>query len=98
MNTIGMLVDHAALDLATDQLRIAVGALDERLHELTNDLAPLTEAWEGEAQAAYLAAKAQWDSAIADMRTVLDRTRVSVAQSNQEYAAADRRGARAFGG
>jgi len=92
-----IVVDHAALDLVTSELRAAVGALDARLQQLSADLAPLASEWQGEAQSAYIVAKVRWDAAIHELRMVLAQAQAAVAESNEEYAAADRRGARAFG-
>jgi WXG100 family type VII secretion target len=96
MNAI--LVDHATLDRASGDLRAAVAALDARLQQLSAELAPLATDWEGEAQSAYIVAKVRWDAAIHELRMVLAQAQAAVAASNEEYAAADRRGARAFGG
>lgn len=93
----GILVDHAALDAAAADLSRAVAAIDERLGRLDQELAPLRSDWTGQAQEAYLQARATWDTAIAEMRTLLDQTARAVLQSNEEYRAADRRGAAAFG-
>lgn len=98
MQSTGIFVDHAALDLGAENLRAAVGAIDDRLQQLTADLAPLVGDWEGSARTAYLVAKARWDGAMTELRGVLSQAQAAVAQSNAEYAAADLRGARAFGG
>jgi len=97
MPSTGIFVDHAALDLGADHLRAAVAAIDERLRQLDADLAPLVAEWEGSAQTAYVVAKTRWDGAIAEMRAVLAQAQTAVARSNDDYAAADQRGARAFG-
>lgn len=93
-----ILVHHASLEAAATDLRAAVTAIGSRMDHLEAELGPLRSEWTGAAQAAYLTAKAQWDSAIAEMVTLLDQTRAAVVASNAEYAAADQRGARAFGG
>lgn len=96
MNLDGMRVNHAALDQAAADLQQTVRQMDARLERLASELEPLRSDWAGSAQQSYLAAKAQWDRAIGEMRDLLDQTRVTVQQSNAEYAAADRRGAAAF--
>jgi early secretory antigenic target protein ESAT-6 len=96
MNLDGLRVDHAGLDAAADDLRRTVNDIDGRLDRLEQELAPLRSDWTGSAQQAYIAAKARWDRAIAEMRDLLDETGRSVRQSNLEYQAADRRGAASF--
>jgi early secretory antigenic target protein ESAT-6 len=96
MNLDGLRVDHAGLDAAADDLRRTVNDIDGRLDRLEQELAPLRSDWTGNAQQAYIAAKARWDRAIAEMRDLLDETGRSVRQSNLEYQAADRRGAASF--
>jgi WXG100 family type VII secretion target len=96
MNLDGLRVHHAGLDAAADDLRRTVNDIDGRLSRLEQELAPLRSDWTGNAQQAYVAAKARWDRAIAEMRDLLDETGRSVRQSNLEYQAADRRGAASF--
>ena len=68
------------------------------MHVLDAELAPLRSQWVGDAQQAYVAAKARWDGAIHEMRDLLRLTSEQVTASNAEYRAADARGARSFGG
>lgn len=96
MKTDGLHVNHAGLDAAAQDLRSSVARIDDRLNRLDQELAPLRADWVGEAQAAYLAARARWESALQEMRGLLDQTSRTVVESNAEYLAADRRGAVAF--
>lgn len=96
MNTDGLHVNHAGLEAAAADLRSSVARIDDRLSRLDQELAPLRADWVGEAQTAYRAAKASWDSALQEMRGLLDQTSRAVTESNAEYLAADRRGAVAF--
>jgi early secretory antigenic target protein ESAT-6 len=96
MNLDGLRVDHAGLDAAAEDLRRTVNEIDGRLNRLERELAPLRSDWAGNAQQAYVAAKARWDGAIQEMRDLLDQTGRSVLQSNAEYRAADQRGAASF--
>lgn len=92
----GLKVVHAGLDRTADDLMAIVNAVDARLRRLEQDLRPLSTAWVGDAQQAYVAAKTRWDGAISDMRDLLRQTSGQVAESNAAYRAADVRGARAF--
>ena len=93
----GLRVNHAGLDSVADDLGQAVRRIDERLDRLESELAPLRTDWAGSAQQAYTTAKATWDRAMQEMKTLLQETSVTVSQSNAEYRAADQRGAASFG-
>lgn len=92
----GLRVNHAGLDQAADDLYGAVKKIDDRMDRLESELAPLRSDWSGQAQSAYITAKAKWDAALQDMRNLLDDTSKTVTQSNAEYRAADMRGANSF--
>lgn len=96
MSTHGLRVDHGGLDAASQDLHAAVARIDDRLSRLEGELAPLRSDWVGDAQQAYHAAKATWDTAVTEMRDLLGQTSRTVQQSNVEYQAADARGAAAF--
>jgi WXG100 family type VII secretion target len=89
-------VDHGALTQAVSDLGRAVAACEERIDRLASELAPLQGEWFGTAQAAYLQARAVWESAQAEMRLLLARLAAAVAAAQQAYLDADRAGARAF--
>ncbi|MBF4163545.1 WXG100 family type VII secretion target [Nocardioides acrostichi] len=94
----GIRVNHAGLQAGAQDLTTAVRAIEGRLARLDGELAPLRAQWAGSAQEAYQRAKAQWDQAIAEMKGLLARTSAAVAQADQDYRAADARGAALFGG
>src|SRR5690349_12385588 len=96
MSLDGLRVNHAGLDTAAQDLSRAVQQIDDRLNRLESELAPLRSDWTGSAQQAYTAAKAKWDGAMQEMKTLLADTSATVTQSNQEYMAADQRGAASF--
>ncbi|HEX5860618.1 MAG TPA: WXG100 family type VII secretion target [Nocardioides sp.] len=98
MNFDGLRVDHGGLDTAAADLFATVREIDDRLNRLEDELAPLRSEWVGNAQQAYAMAKGRWDAAIAEMNELLGQTSKAVHQSNEEYRAADRRGAALFGG
>jgi WXG100 family type VII secretion target len=92
----GLRVNHAGLDTAAEDLGRAVKSIDDRLNRLESELAPLRSDWTGSAQQAYTTAKAKWDNAMNEMKTLLAETSAAVTQSNAEYRAADQRGAASF--
>ena len=96
MNLDGLRVNHAGLETAAQDLYATVKDIDDRMNNLERDLAPLQADWSGNAQAAYIQAKTKWDTAIAEMMQLLGDTGNTVGQSNQEYRAADLRGANSF--
>lgn len=96
MSMDGIRVNHAGLDAAANDLKQGVNDIDTRLNQLEQELAPLRNDWSGQAQASYTVAKAKWDTAINEMKELLAQTSQTVHQSNQDYQAADKRGAAAF--
>jgi 6 kDa early secretory antigenic target len=96
MNLDGIRVNHAALEQAARDMYQTVKDIDDRMNRLEGELAPLKSDWHGSAQQAYTTAKAKWDWAIQEMRDLLDESSQTVYQSNDEYMAADKRGAAAF--
>jgi WXG100 family type VII secretion target len=82
--------------MAAQDLGTMVKQIDDRLNRLESELAPLRSDWTGNAQQAYTAAKAKWDTAMQEMKDLLQQTSTTVTQSNADYMAADNRGARSF--
>jgi early secretory antigenic target protein ESAT-6 len=98
MNLDGIRVNHQALEHAAADMEQTVKDIDDRLNRLESELQPLRNDWAGNAQQAYTIAKGKWDTAILEMKELLQETHRSVTESNMEYQAADARGAAQFGG
>lgn len=92
----GLLVDHAALDRAAQDLSTAVKHIDARMNQLEDELRPLQSDWTGRAKDQYAISKQRWNTAIYEMLTVLGQTSSSVVESNTDYLSADHRGAVSF--
>lgn len=92
----GLRVNHAGLETAALDLLQAVKDIDDRMNRLEQELAPLKSDWTGHAQTAYHVAKGKWDTAIEEMRILLEDTGRTVNTSNEEYRNADKRGAALF--
>ncbi len=92
----GLVVNHAALDQAAQDLSNAVRGIDARMNQLEGELAPLQSEWTGQAKEQYAISKQRWNTAIHEMLQLLGQTSSSVAQSNAEYIASDQRGANSF--
>ena len=96
MSLDGLRVNHAGLDQAATDLGTTVKHIDDRLIRLESELAPLRSDWTGNAQQSYQVAKTKWDTAMQEMRDLLQETSTTVHQSNADYRAADQRGAASF--
>ena len=92
----GIKVEHGRLDQGSADVMAAAKDIQTRLDTLEDELKPLAVDWTGAAKEAYREAKATWDKAIADMIALLEQASVNVDSSNQEYKAADARGAGRF--
>lgn len=85
----GLLVEHAALEQIRQDLARAVQAIHERMTRMDSELAPLRVDFDGHARQAYDASKAKWDTAIHEMRQLLDDAGRHVGDSNVEFARVD---------
>ena len=94
----GMEIGAAGLDTGASDLANGVKQIEDRMNRLEDDLKELKGAWTGSAKEAYQVAKTQWDQAINEMKDLLAKTSVAVSTANQDYRAADQRGAALFGG
>lgn len=92
----GIKVEHGKLDQGSADVMAAAKDIQTRLDTLEDELKPLASDWTGAAKEAYREAKATWDKAIADMIALLEQASLNVDSSNQEYKAADARGAGRF--
>lgn len=92
----GLRVNHGALDAAAENMYRTVKKIDESLDNLENDIASKVATWSGDQQEAYRVSKAAWDWAMKEMRDLLDQSKQTVYSSNDEYMAADKRGAGRF--
>ena len=92
----GINVQHGKLDAGSQDVMMAAKDIQNRLDQLEGDLKPLAADWTGDAKQAYDEAKATWDRAIADMIVLLQQASANVSTSNDEYKAADSRGAGRF--
>jgi early secretory antigenic target protein ESAT-6 len=92
----GNKVEHGKLDTGSAHVRAAATDIENPHNTLEDELKPLASDWTGAAKEAYREAKATWDKAITDMIILLDQAGTNVQTSNEEYKAADARGAGRF--
>lgn len=92
----GINVQHGKLDAGSADVMAAANDIKDRLNTLEDELKPLASDWTGAAKQSYEEAKATWDKAIEDMIQLLRTASSNVSTSNDEYKAADARGAGRF--
>ncbi|KRC54079.1 MULTISPECIES: WXG100 family type VII secretion target [unclassified Nocardioides] len=96
MSLDGLRVNHSELEAAAQSMYSTVKKMEETLTSLENDIQPKVSTWSGDQQDAYRTSKAAWDFAINELKDLLDQSHQTVYQSNDEYRAADKRGAGRF--
>lgn len=89
-------VNYGALNTASEQLSSGVNGIQSNLDTMDSELRQLQTNWEGDAQQAYLRAKAQWTEGMNGMRDVLAQIVTLVDAANQSYSATDRGNAARF--
>ena len=85
----GLLVQHAALEQIQNDLRQAVQAIDDRMALLDADLGRMRSEFDGNARTTYDQVKVKWDTAIQEMRLLLNDTGTQVGDSNAEFDRVD---------
>ena len=85
-----LVVNFAALRAAAEDIGSTVTTMNSTLDGLKQSLQPLVSTWEGEAQTAYGTKQAQWDSAAADINTLLTGIQGAVQRSAEAMEARER--------
>ena len=83
--------------LATD-VQNESNKIQSSLDTLDSEVKKLYGSWDGQAQQAYLQAKAKWSEGMNDMRQVLVAIGSHVSDASGSYRATDSSAAQAFGG
>jgi len=89
-------LSFSALQSAHAQLSANLSALRARLDRLAADLQPLVQSWSGDAQAAYVVQKHQWEQAADDLARMLTAIVTGLANTSADYTDAQRRIVAAF--
>jgi len=89
-------LSFSALQAAHNQLSSNLSALRARLDRLAADLQPLVQSWSGDAQAAYLVQKRQWEHAADDLARMLTAIVTGLANTSADYTDTQRRIVAAF--
>ncbi len=73
-----------------------VSQMNSQLQSLKDYLKPLVATWEGEAAANYQALQHKWDTAAADLNSVLQRIGAALGDTNAEFQATEKSNAARF--
>lgn len=81
----GITVGFGALDTAAADIKTGGNQLATTLSELEGKLKALEADWDGDAKEAYRVAQVQWNTALTDMKSLLDSVGLTVSASNDAY-------------
>lgn len=80
----GYKMQFGAVDAAGTDLVNGANKIGNKLDEMENNLKPLQADWTGSASEAYVQAKAQWNSALTEMRSLLNDIGRQVSQDSAD--------------
>ena len=86
-----IVLSFSALQSAEAAINSNLTKLRARLDQLEGDLQPLVSTWSGDAQAAYLLQKKQWEQAAQDLALMLQSIVLALGNTNTDYIDAQRR-------
>ena len=90
--------NYATIDQAGSDISDGARQIQEALDAMDAELQQLQQNWDGQAQQAYLQAKAKWSAGMNAMRQVLVAIGSHVSDASGSYRATDSSAAQAFGG
>lgn len=97
MMTDNLKVEHGSLDMAAGDLAGSAKTIQDRLDQLESDIkGKVAPNWTGEANNAFIEAKAKWDQGMHELRALLATIGTNVGTANDAYRATDARGASRF--
>ena len=80
----GYKMQFGAVDTAGTDLVRGANNIDNKLNDMENALKPLQADWTGSASEAYVQAKAQWNSALSEMKALLTDIGRQVSQDSAD--------------
>jgi 6 kDa early secretory antigenic target len=83
-------VTFGALEATRADVTSTANRISGQLADLQRYLAPLVATWEGQAATEYRAKQRQWDTAAADLATVLGQIGVALDAANESYRQVER--------
>ena len=92
-----IVINHAAMEAASADIRQDANYLQATLDDLDGKIKVLAASWEGDAQQAYLGAKAKWTQAMTGIRQTLADISTLLADTNQSFTDIDKKGAAMWG-
>lgn len=78
-------VTFGALETAQTDVSGVAGRMTTQLEDLKRFLAPMVATWEGQAATEYQARQRQWDTAAANLASVLGQIGVALGTANESY-------------
>jgi WXG100 family type VII secretion target len=87
----GYKMQFGAVDAAGADLVAGAGNIENKLNDMENALKPLQADWTGSASEAYVQAKAQWNSALTEMKALLHDIGRQVSQDSADGQANENR-------
>ncbi|ASR34121.1 type VII secretion protein [Prauserella marina] len=86
----GIVVDYQTIHTAADDCKVTGGELRGLFEDLKGRLAPLVDSWQGEAQGAWQAVQAEWDTNLEDLEAVLAKIATALPQIADGYQSTDK--------
>ncbi len=83
-------VTFGALEAAQADVASTATRISGQLEELKRFLAPMVATWEGQAATEYQATQRKWDTAAADLASVLAQIGVALGTANDSYQQVER--------
>jgi WXG100 family type VII secretion target len=84
-------MNFGAVDAAGSDLVQGAANIENKLNEMDSALKPLQADWTGAASDAYTRAKAEWNSALTEMKSLLHDIGRQVSQDSQDGHANEKR-------
>jgi len=85
-----MLVTFGSIATAESDTRTIAGQIDATLDDLKAYLAPMVSTWSGAAATEYNALQSQWDTAAAELNSILRTIADALHVANENYSEAER--------
>ncbi|WP_333618385.1 WXG100 family type VII secretion target [Dietzia sp.] len=82
---------HGNIAAGAAEITTSTGTLNSTLDQLRTYLQPLVASWTGESAVAYQALQHQWDTAAADLTSMLGAIASTTGQANDGMQSTDRR-------
>lgn len=92
-----ILVNFGAVSQAAADVRATASTVQSQLDDLRAGVQRIARSWEGRAQQGYRSRQAEWDTAAADLHTVLVQIASALDGAAQSYQAAESRNAALWG-